>query len=89
MYIHMFTVLTSTVTVILSLLGNDSKEGNIRLIGGSYNWEGRVEIYLNGEWGTITHDGAGFHDARVVCRQLGYDIRCELARSMHCIQFRL
>ena len=48
-----------------------------------------MEIYLNGEWGTITDDAADYRDARVVCRQLGYDIRCELARSMHCIKFRL
>ena len=44
---------------------------------------------MNGDWGTITDDGADFRDARVVCRQLGYDTRCELARSMHCIKFRL
>ena len=46
-------------------------------MGGSYSWEGRVEIYLYGEWGTITDNGAGFQDAYVVCRQLGYDTRCE------------
>ena len=36
-----------------------------------------MEIYLNGEWGTISDDGAGKEDAHVVCRQLGYDTRCE------------
>ena len=57
--------------------GIEYNEGDIRLVGGSYSWEGRVEIYLNGEWGTITDYGAQTLNAHVVCRQLGYDTRCE------------
>ena len=62
----------------LLYIGTDYKNGDIRLVGGSYSWQGRVEIYLNGEWGTITHDNTDKMDAHVVCRQLGYDTRCEL-----------
>ena len=45
----------------------------IRLQGGAYSNEGQVEVYCNGQWGTIC--GAGFvsSDATSLCRQLGYD----------------
>ena len=59
-------------------VGEIYHEGDIRLVGGSYSWEGRVEIYLYGVWGTITDDGTDVRDAHVVCRQLGYDTRCEV-----------
>ena len=48
------------------------REGDIRLIGGSYNWEGRVEIYWIGTWGTINDTSWSNSDAEVVCRQLGH-----------------
>ena len=44
----------------------------IRLQGGEYVNQGRVEVYCNGQWGTICDDGFGTFDATTICKQLGY-----------------
>ena len=50
--------------------------GEIRLVGGD-NTSGRVEICLEGGWGTVCDNGWHSNDARVVCRQLGLPTPCE------------
>ena len=45
--------------------------GTIQLAGGQSNGTGRVEICINGVWGSVCDDGWSSNDARVVCRMLG------------------
>ena len=47
-------------------------EGSLRLRGGSTQFEGRVEVLIGGEWGTIRDNEWGLPDAMVACRQLGF-----------------
>ena len=55
-----------------SILVGNCTDGNLRLIGGQSPNEGRVEVCLDGLWGTVCDDYWGSVDAQVACRQLGY-----------------
>ncbi|XP_071489564.1 uncharacterized protein [Diadema antillarum] len=55
----------------------------VRLVGGSTQNEGRVEISCNGQWGTVCDGGWDMRDAHVVCRELGYSSASASYRSSH------
>uniref|UniRef100_H2MNG9 Lysyl oxidase homolog n=2 Tax=Oryzias latipes TaxID=8090 RepID=H2MNG9_ORYLA len=55
------------------VLDPDTPRIQLRLAGDKRKHnEGRVEVYYNGEWGTVCDDDFNIHAAQVVCRELGY-----------------
>ena len=59
--------------------GTCGENGTVRLVYDGSMARGRLEICVNGQWGSVCNDGptggdAGFDidAARIVCRQLGF-----------------
>lgn len=51
-----------------------TEDGQIQLLGGRDQFEGRLEICFGGIWGTVCDDSWDTRDSEVVCRQLGHSI---------------
>ncbi|XP_036418086.1 scavenger receptor cysteine-rich type 1 protein M130-like [Colossoma macropomum] len=69
-----------TVMLVSSLLSASLSDSvNIRLVSGIGTCSGRVEVNVNGQWGTVCNDGWVMTHAESVCRKLG----CGNAISVH------
>ena len=59
---------------------SNCSDGDVRLVGGAVEYEGLLEICVNGAWGAVCYGTSSnlysnywdVTDARVVCRQLGH-----------------
>ena len=51
---------------------DDPYAAQVRLTRGDTVNQGLVEVYCNGQWGTVCDDFFGQNDADTICRQLGY-----------------
>ena len=72
--VSILTILASSVFINTA----GCADGAVQLVGGSDQYEGRVEVCLNHQWGTVSDDGWDSYDAMTVCRQLGYSTSGEL-----------
>ncbi|XP_072231677.1 scavenger receptor cysteine-rich domain-containing group B protein [Leuresthes tenuis] len=62
-----------------SQVNSGLRDGTIRLVNGKDSCQGRVEIYYQGNWGTVCDDDWFLNNAMVVCQQIG----CGSAVSAH------
>ena len=67
------------MTIVVSFPTTDSTriwirpyQNQIRLSQGAYTSQGLVEVYCNGQWGTVCDDSFYQTEADTVCKQLGY-----------------
>ena len=65
------------MVIVLLPIGQTVTTGTLRLVSRTGQTstvlsEGRLEVYRNGEWGTVCSRDFGFVAADVACRQLGF-----------------
>ena len=78
--------------ITLFCAGTCGEDGSVRLVDGAHANEGRLEVCISGQWGTVCNDGLTEDDgfdidaARVVCRQLGLSEDGEPSRAVRGMQ---
>ena len=78
--IYFFTIANNVATK------SNCTEGDVRLVGGSTHYEGRVEVCVNRAWGSVcAYSQWSSQDAKIVCNNIGaltlgilYKLTCEL-----------
>lgn len=79
-FIFDIVIIMIIITITFSII---HLENNItlRLVGGENAYQGRIDIELDGIWGTVCDNNWDKNDARVVCKQLGLGPGIEAAKG--------
>ena len=65
------TICTTLLIIVHGSTYSNCTDGQVRLFGGSTEYEGTVEVCLNNAWGTIS-DYWTYKEAQTICNALGY-----------------
>lgn len=72
-----------TLRNILPVDVTNCTSGDVQLVNGTSDADGRVEICYNGEWSGVIGEEFFHGSARVVCRQLGFHESCALMETFY------
>lgn len=72
MYVYAATTFSGYIRPVFLYIAVCSR-GDIRLVDGADERQGRVEVCNDNAWGTVCDDAFGAADATIVCRQLGFN----------------
>ena len=67
----------NVIIVSFSQHAASCSDGDVRVVGGDSEREGRLEVCFSQRWGTVNGDGWFSVDTQVACRQLGYETNGE------------
>ena len=73
-----------SISYVLTAPEPTCANGDVRLVNGRLDSEGRVEVCYNSHWGTVCHDDWDTDDTSVVCRELGFPANGILYTSNIC-----
>ena len=72
MYHAIYCCIYRGVHNILMILVDDCYDGDVRLVGGVKETEGRVELCSSRRWGTVCDNQWTENHTAVICRHLGF-----------------
>ena len=67
----------------------ECQTGNARLVGGTEEYEGRVEVCINNNWGSVCRYSWSNNENKVLCKQLGHQELGKSKFSILCPPFKI